>query len=134
MLAMFASVISRGAPPSLIAAFSAGSPNESQPIGRERPWGSCRGAAAFASCATREAAPSRWTLASRSSRQEVRDGRIYEAEPEGRRGGPGAEVRARGQDRVPDGPRRARARAVRPQLPAPCPQLPLALRAHAQDA
>jgi hypothetical protein len=27
-------VISRGFPPSLIAAFSAGSPNESQPIGR----------------------------------------------------------------------------------------------------
>jgi len=32
--AMLRSVISSGCPPSLIAAFSAGSPNESNPIGR----------------------------------------------------------------------------------------------------
>jgi hypothetical protein len=34
MPAMFRSVISRGWPPSRIAAFSAGRPNESKPIGR----------------------------------------------------------------------------------------------------
>jgi hypothetical protein len=33
MVAMFRSVISRGWPPSRIAAFSAGSPKESKPIG-----------------------------------------------------------------------------------------------------
>ncbi len=34
MLRMFRSTISRGCPPSSIAAFSAGRPNESKPIGR----------------------------------------------------------------------------------------------------
>src|SRR3954453_15794975 len=39
-------------------------PKNKKDLSRERPWGSCRGAAAFASCATREAAPLESTLPS----------------------------------------------------------------------
>src|SRR5207249_5858441 len=67
--------------------------------------------AAFVSCATREAAASPRTLASDRRRQEVRDGRLHEAEPARGRRGPGPELRVRGQDGGSHGARPVGARA-----------------------
>src|SRR5256885_3382471 len=94
----------------------------------ERPMGSCRGGAALASCATREAAPSLRTLPSPGREQEVRVGRLHEGEPEGRRRRPGAQLRARRKDRGADGARATRARALRRQLSAAGAELPAADR------